>query len=275
MNPIKVITDSTAYLTREYRKQHDIVTVPLTVFYGGETMEEGAPGEYEPLLEDMRKSTEFPKTSTPSMNAFYQVFAEAAAQGFDVIAVTLSDKLSGTYHAALSAAQMLDPRRVMVVDSLSGGQVVRFLLEDMWDKLPGYADVAAAAQGMRETAKRVGFQFTVASLEYLKRGGRLTAAQAMIGNLLGVKPIIQVKDGLLVVKERVRGSRHALERVIHGIPQHVRRINVCHVVAEAQAQKLLHTLRTRFPGASIDISSLGPVFGAHLGPGALGVCYLE
>ena len=115
--------------------------------------------------------------------------------------------------------------------------------------------------------------FTVDTLEYLRRGGRLTNIEAAIGSVLNIKPIIELKEGELKLLERVRGKNKAVKGIIDRVYEEVKKISVCHILNEEEALKMMESLKDKFPKAVISIDEVGPVIGCHLGPKGMGICF--
>ncbi len=274
MCKIKFVTDSTAYIDKSFVEKHNIDIVPLSVNFEGSVEDEGFPGEFGVFFEKLSKSSDFPTTSQPPGGTFATVFKEALDEGYEVIAITLSSKLSGTFNSANTAANMVDNSKISVIDSLTSVANLKSLLEKA---------IVLAEQGLsRETIiaeieeqkKRMGIRLTVGTLDYLKKGGRLSAAEAMIGSLLNIKPIIGLIDGKLEALSKVRGKKKAMEKILEDIPTNATTISICHIGILEEAKEYERIIKDRFPNANTGIYDIGPVIGAHLGPEAIGVCYL-
>lgn len=275
MPRVKIVTDSTGYITREYLQTNEIAMVPLSVYFEGTTMDEGFPGEFDSFFEKLKASKDFPTTSQPSIQAFFNVFKPAIDSGAEVVAIVLSSKLSGTYNSAMAAAQMCDPDKITVIDSETCGPNLKFLVEKA-NKLSIEGKSRLEIEGIiNKEKKNTGINLTVGTLEYLKRGGRLSSTQAALGTLLNIKPIIALIDGKLEPIDKVRGKAKAIEAMIGNIPNNVKRISLCHIENLEEALEVQAILRVKFPKAEIIIDDLGPVVGSHLGPKALGICYIS
>jgi DegV family protein with EDD domain len=273
MTRVKIVTDSTSYITEEYLKANEITSVPLSVIFQGASSNEGYPGDFEGFFEKLKDSQDFPTTSQPSIQAFYDVFKPAVDNGMEVIAIVLSSKLSGTYNSAMAAAQMCETDKITVIDSETCGPSLKFLVEQANQLSMDGKSSNEITQIINKEKKNTGINITVGTLEYLKRGGRLSSTQAFIGTLLNIKPIIAVIDGKLEPIDKVRGKSKAIEAMISNIPQNVKRISICQIQNIEEAEEVRDILKAKFPNAEVSLSELGPVVGAHLGPKALGVCY--
>lgn len=273
MAKIRFVTDSTAYIEKLTAKEKEIDIVQLKVEFLGETKGEGFPGEFEEFFTKLKTAEEFPKTSQPAVGEFVHAFTEAMESGDEVIALTISAKLSGTYNSASAAAQMVNPDKISVIDSETTAGNLKILVE---------MGVKLAKEGksreeivdlLNDQKKRTGISLTVDTLEYLKKGGRLTSTQAFIGSILNVKPVLALIDGKLEPVSKVRGKKKALEAAAERIHKDSDLIAILHICSIEEAEEVKAMIQEKHPKAEIRIEELGPVIGAHLGPKAIGICY--
>lgn len=272
MAKIQIVTDSTAYFTKEYANENNIRVVPLSVAFSGETNDEGFPGEFESFYDKLANSKDFPTTSQPSISAFAEVYEEILAQGNEIITIVISEKLSGTYNSASAAANMTAPDKISVIDSETTVANLKLLVEiarTMAENGSSREDIVAT---INREKKRMSVDLTAGTLEYLKRGGRLSSAQAAIGGFLNVKPIIGLRDGKLESVAKVRGKSKALEYLVDHVPDNATHVSVLHIMSTEEARQLQQKLKKRFPQIEVSIEEIGPVIGTHLGPGGVGVC---
>jgi len=282
--PVAVVTDSTAYLPSALVAEHGLVVVPLAVVLGGRSLADGVEvtsAEVAQALLDGRSVT----TSRPSPAQFARTYREvhegAVAVGGSVTAIVsvhLSGELSGTVDAARVAAQevALDGIAVEVVDTRTVGLGLGFAAVSAARAAAeggSAADVAAAAL---RTAYRTRTWLYVDTLEYLRRGGRVGPAAAMIGTALAVKPLLHLVDGRIEPLDRVRTASRALARLEEIVVAEAgsRRVDVGvqHLAAPERAAELAGRLRERLVGVrQLIVGELGAVVGAHVGPGMLGV----
>ncbi|EYE89388.1 fatty acid-binding protein DegV [Fervidicella metallireducens AeB] len=274
MAKIRVVVDSTAYFTKEYVSENNIDVVQLKVEFGGVTKDEGFPGEFEEFYNKLKNSTDFPVTSQPPVGAFVKVFQDAVDNGEEVITLTFSSKLSGTYNCAKLAAEMVAPDKITVIDSESAVAVHRFLAEIAVDLAKEGKTREEIIKAIEDQKTRMGIHLTVGSLEYMKRGGRLSGAKALVGTLLNIKPIIGLVDGLLIPVEKVRGKNKAIEMMISKIPDDVKKISIGQVLNMEEANRVKAILEEKFKDAEVTIYEVGPVIGSHLGPETIGLCYI-
>lgn len=274
MSKIKIITDSTAYITKEYAQKENITVVPLNYIFGDDIGKEPFPGEFNDFFEKLKTTRLFPSTSQPSAGDFFEAYNQAFEEGYEsIIAILLSSKLSGTYNSAVLAKNMLDNKRIIIIDSLNAAANLKFLVEEAVHMIKIGKTIEEIAYHLNSLKEKMHVYLTTDTLEYLSRGGRLSAVQATFGNMLNIKPIIELKDGELKLLEKVRGKNKAISAIIEKVPDDVRKIGICHVLDKEYAEKMKQMLDERFPNASITIDEIGPVIGSHLGPKGIGICF--
>jgi DegV family protein with EDD domain len=276
-----VVTDTTAYLPDELIERHGIHRVSLYVSLEGEQRPEGEipASEYAGFYERLRKSDEGATTSQPSVGDFLSVYQPLLADGRDVVSIHISAGISGTYESAVQARRRLieegrGGERINVYDSRSaaGGQglVVLAAAHAAAGGASG-EEVLAVTQRARD---RLEMWFAIDTLEYLRKGGRIGAAQAWLGSALQIKPILTLQEEITPV-ERVRTRRRAFERMVDYARQ--RREDgadgwvIQHIQNHETARRLVEEGRAIFGSEPVFVSELGPVLGAHVGPGLIGV----
>ena len=184
----------------------------------------------------------------------------------------ISEKLSGTYNSAMAAANMTAPDKISVIDSettVSNLKMLVMIANDMAKQGKSREEIV---ETIEREKKKMNVVLAASTLEYLKRGGRLSATQATIGNLLNVKPIIGLKDGKLIAVAKVRGKNKAMEYLVDSVPENAVAITVLHIFSHDDARQLYRKLQEKFPRIEIEIDEIGPVIGSHLDPGGVGVC---
>ncbi|WP_313756626.1 DegV family protein [Tissierella sp.] len=274
MSKIKIITDSTAYITKEYAERENITIVPLNYVFGEETGKDPFPGEFDEFYNKLQNTKLFPSTSQPAVGEFLDAFNKAFSEGYDeIIAILLSSKLSGTFNSAMLAKDMLEYKKITIIDSLTTVSNMKFLVEDAVEMAKKGKTSGDIETYLNTKKTNINIYLTTDTLEYLRRGGRLSTVQATLGNLLNIKPIIELKDGELKLLEKLRGKNKVISAIIDRIPSNVNKIGICHVLNKEDAEKVKDLLKEKFPNAIIIIDELGPVIGSHLGPKGIGVCF--
>lgn len=271
---VAIVTDSTAYLPPQAMERHGITAVPLTVVLGDRALEEGTEISARSLALALQKRRSV-TTSRPSPEVFaaaYRTAAEAGATG--IVSLHLSAEFSGTYDAAVLAAREA-PVPVRVVDTGMVAMALGFcaLAAAEAAESDGSLDEAVAAAEKRAAGTYA--YFYVDTLDYLRRGGRIGAAQALFGSALAVKPLLQLDGGRIELLEKVRTASKAIARLEEIVADRAGTgqvdIAVHHLAAPERAAALADRLRERVPGlAELHVSEVGAVIGAHTGPGLLG-----
>ncbi|SER65527.1 DegV family protein [Actinokineospora terrae] len=272
--PFAVLTDSTAYLPEGSADRHGVRVVPLLVRVDGREGRDGidiGPTQLATALRDRRMVT----TSRPNPAEFaenYRAMLDAGAEG--VLSVHLSRELSGTWESARLAAEEFGAA-VRVVDSRTTAMGLGFAVLRAAEVAATGAGGEAVEAAAVEAAAATRCFFVVETLEYLRRGGRIGAAAALLGTALAVKPILHVVDGQIVPLEKVRTTSRAVGRLVDlavdAAGESSVRIAVHHLADPDRAADLADRLSARLPAATCVISELGAVIGAHTGPGVLGV----
>ncbi|WP_332695477.1 DegV family protein [Halalkalibacter lacteus] len=276
---VAVVTDSTAYLPENIRKELSIEMVPLHVVFGEESFQEERDLTTEEFYKKMTSTEDLPKTSQPAIGDFVTVYEDLAKKGYkQVVSIHLSSKISGTYQAAMGAANMVEGIDVYGFDSeISSAPQAYYVLEAAIMANEG-ADATAILEKLKEMKKTSKAYIMVDDLSHLHRGGRLNTAQLVVGNLLKIKPILIFEDGRIVPFEKVRTEKKALTRILGLLEADVEQggnfiATVIHANRLEDAEKLAATIQGRFGNVTVDISHLGPVLGTHLGPGSLAICW--
>ena len=274
---VAVVTDSTAYLPAELGGTYDLTVVPLTVVINGESGLEGSeitPAEVARALNARRSEV---STSRPAPAQFAEAYRKLLAAGADgVVSIHLSAQLSGTYDAArLAAAEVGD--RVRVVDSQTTGMGLGFVALGAATAARSGGSLDAVRQVAVDETARTSTLFYVDSLEFLRRGGRINAAEALVGTALSVKPILHVVEGAIVMRDRVRTAGRALAKLVDLAVDasgpgevdiavhHLGRPDRAAALADAVSMRLGDRLRDCY------LTEIGAVVAAHVGPGVAGV----
>jgi DegV family protein with EDD domain len=274
---VAVVTDSTAYLPSDLVEGYGIHVVPLYVVLAGRSGREGqdiGPGDVARVLSVRGQRV---STSRPTPGDFVAAYHRALEQGADhLVSIHLSAELSGTCEAARLAASQVGEHLVTVVDSRAAAMGMGFAVLAAARTAATGADARTVAEVARTTAAATRTLFVVDTLEYLRRGGRIGSAAAILGSALAVKPVLHVQDGRVVPLEKVRTSTRALHRLVQRAVEAAGdgavSIAVHHLAAPERADALARELRDRLPNLrELHVSELGAAIGAHVGPGAVGV----
>ncbi|RHW39944.1 DegV family protein [Lysinibacillus yapensis] len=277
---IAVVTDSTAYLRREERDRYNIRMIPLSVIFEDASYEEEVEITSSEFYDKVREAKVFPKTTQPAVGKFAELFEELSKDYDEVISIHISSGMSGTYQGAVQAAQMVEGIKVYTFDSeISCAPQSYYVL-----KAAEMAEQGATAEQilstLEEMKKLVKAYFIVDDLSHLQRGGRLSAAAALVGGLLQVKPILWVENKKIVPLEKIRTKKKALRRVEELLAQDVQSgdsyiATVIHANCEEDGRAWMNQLAETYPNVEFNLSYFGPVVGTHLGEGALGLSWVK
>jgi DegV family protein with EDD domain len=268
-----VVTDSTADLPNEWRDRYQIEIVPLKVLFGTETFRDRVDMTDEQFFARLASSSTLPTTSAPSPGEFAEVYQRLARDHDGCISIHIGEQLSATAEAARVGASSVDGFPVHVVDSQTVSMPIAFLCRAAAECAT--LDEARAAVESRVPKSRV--LALLDTLRYVEMGGRVSRAQAMIGTMLDLKPLLLVKDKEIKSVDRVRTRSRAIPRMIEffrgELP--VETVGVMHAQAPEEAEQIASQLRKEMPELDITVGQIGCVLGTHTGPKALGLTYLK
>ena len=276
---VALVTDTTHYLPRQLVEAKHLHEVSLYVSMNGQQVHESELlADFDAFYDGLRGAQEMPTTSQPSIGDFIAVWEPLLREGNDVVSVHLASGISGTYSSALQAKEHLvkdglDDARLCVVDAQTGAGGAGLMLLAGAAAVQSGGDVEAVAARVRAAREALKIWFVVDTLEYLRRGGRIGAAAALLGGALKIKPILTFETEITPV-ERVRTSARAFERIVDYMQ--MRKEDgadgwcVQHVQAPEVAERLVERAREVFESDPVFVSEIGPVIGAHVGPGLIG-----
>jgi DegV family protein with EDD domain len=279
MDQVAVVTDTTHYLPRDLVTRLDLHQVSLYVSFEGKTEREADITDLADFYDRLSASSEMPSTSQPSVGDFLAVYEPLLEAGRDIVSIHLSGGISGTVTAAEQARDQLvergiDPARIVVLDSATACAGMGMLAMAAASVARAGGSAAEAAEAARACRHDLKVWFAVDTLEFLRRGGRVGGAQAWLGSTLKIKPILSIESEILPI-ERVRTAGRAFDRLIEYLQ--ARRDEGCdtffiqHVHAPDVAHRLVERGREIYGREPESVSEIGPVIGAHVGPGLLGV----
>ena len=275
-----IVVDSTADFPEAQRRFANWRVVPLYVRFGDESYKDYVELGPDEFYARLRSAPQTPSTSQPTPGDFLAAYEELG--GYErILSLHIAGKLSGTIESARAAARELGDDRVQALDSQSASAAIAMLglaIQRRLERGTSDEEVVALLERYRREA---GLIFTVDTLEYLARGGRIGRAQAWAGELLNIKPILTIKDGEVVPVKRVRGNRKAFlefESAFSGSTHDTPtlRVGIAHADAPERAEALVAMVRRTRPAAELElVTTLGPVVGAHAGPGTVGFFWFD
>lgn len=277
---IKIVTDSTSYIPKQYIDEYGISVVSLNVILNGDSYREVELSN-ETFYEKMKQAKEIPTSSQPAPGEISDIFKRIISSGDSILGIFLSSDMSGTVSSANLVKEMIleeyPEGRIEIIDSRTNCMQLGYVVLEA-------AKAAKEGKSMEEVidiASKVinssRFIFTPETLEYLKKGGRIGGAAALLGNILQIKPILTVKDGKTTVLTKVRTKKKAIDSIINILEEdmssrELRGITVHHINCYNEGVLLANKIQEKL-GIDVNIESIGPVIGLHVGPGSIGIAY--
>lgn len=269
---LAIVTDSTAYLKEHIRAHKDLFVIPIPVIVDDQPYEEGVDIGYEEFYQKLKTSKDFPKTSQPVLGEVYELYRSIKEQGYDtVISIHLSEGISGFVRTLTAIKDDIAGLQVIPYDSMITSVPMGYMVEkalEFSDQGKSLEEILSAIDEIRDTTSAY---MIVDDLNNLVRGGRLTNGAAIIGGLLKIKPILTFEEGKIILAEKIRSLKKALQRTEELIEERYQknngnlRIYVIHGNNPELAQQEYQKLKQKYPDATIDIGTFGPVIGTHLG----------
>lgn len=271
--PFAVVTDSTADLPDEWRNRYDIEVVPLKVLFGSETFRDRVDITDDEFFRRLATATKLPTTSAPSPGEFAEVFTRLAKDYEGCISIHIGAQLSATAEAARVGAQSVEGFTVNVVDSETVTMPLAFLCRVAAE----CGTLAEATAAVQQRVPKCRVLALLDTLKYIEMGGRVSRAQAMIGTMLDLKPLLLVADREIKSVDRVRTRSRAIPRMVEyfraDLP--MEHVAVVHAQAQAEAETIAEDLRKALPGQEVPVGPIGCVLATHTGPRALGIVYIK
>jgi DegV family protein with EDD domain len=268
---VKIVTDSTSDIPPEMAKELGITVVPLTVFFGEEAFKDGVEMGHDEFFERLTKGGVQPRTTQPTPGDFEAVYQAIAKEGNDIVSIHVSDKLSGTMNSARTAAADVSGVRVELVDTQFASLAITLIAKAAAEAANGGASVDEVVAIAREVTGKVDLYFVLDTLEFLQKGGRIGKAQALIGGLLSIKPVLKMMDGEIHPHTKVRSHAKAMaklkEIVSTGGPYD--EIAFIHEAPEDEVTAMVE-FATPLTSKPVIVSNIGAVVGTYTGPGVLG-----
>ncbi|MBI2867502.1 MAG: DegV family protein [Chloroflexi bacterium] len=270
---VRLVTDSTADLSPELVRAHHVTVVPLNVLFGDQTYRDGIDITADEFYQRLVQGPVLPRTSQPSAGLFIDTYKKIATFDDQVLSLHISAKLSGTVNSALLAQKELPSYQLHIIDSQFVSMALGLTVLRAADVLAKGATVQQAIEATQEAIRAMRVFVICDTLEYLEKGGRIGKAQALLGSLLQIKPLVTVRDGEVHPLERVRTRTKALDRLCEmatAVPK-PSAVAVCYSTTPDEAERLAQRLSIVMPRDQIMLSRFGPVLGTYVGPGALAV----
>ena len=278
---IKIIADSTCYLPQEYIDKYKISIASLNVLINGNSYRETDLSN-DWFYNEMAKSSTIPTSSQPSIEELYNIVESIVKNGDDVVGIFLSSDMSGTFSTSNLVKNMIIENypnaKIVMIDSRSNCMQAGFAVLEAAkaaNENKSLDEVVSIANNVIKNSK---FIFVPETLDYLKKGGRIGSAAALLGSLLQIKPILTVEDGKTTVFTKVRTKKKAIDKIVNTVLEQnlkspIKGIIVHHINCQSEGQELADRLKNSLGLENVKIQSIGPIIGLHVGPGSIGVAY--
>ena len=280
MNHIRIVTDTASDITRQEAKVKGIDLVALRIVFGDQDFIQEEADNFRSFYERLESDKEFPKTSRPTPSQYLSVYRDAEEKGQDVIVISVSSGLSGTYESALVAKKMTDYQdHIHVIDSQQAILGQRLLVDYAVSLRQQGAATESIVEKIESLKERVKIFGVIDTLKYLKKGGRIPASLAFIGQTLQLKPIIELKQGQLGQLDKKRGLKSARKAMKAQLTKHsidpAFPILFGYTYQADNAKKFMEDMMEYYPQTQLDLYPVGGIIGSHVGPKAYAACFVE
>jgi len=279
MKKVAIITDSSAYLPDEIVKELGLHVVPLTLHWDGESYRDGEDIRAEEFYERLAASNTIPTTSQTTVGEFDKLFKSLLDEGRPVFALLVSSGISGTVESAFQAQKNFEGASLEVMDSQLISMALGLMVIEVARAAKNGASLAECKALAEELYPKIGVLFTVDTLKYLNKGGRINTAKRLMGAALNIKPIMEIRDGKIELVESVRTRKKAVKRMLDLAEKGIDgrepvRISTFHAAAEVANEALMAEAVERFKPIETVTTFVSPVVGTHTGPGTVSIAYL-
>jgi len=280
MNKVAIVSDSSAYIPKEWVEKYDLTILPLTVNWQGESYYDGIDIQAAEFYQQLSESKEMATTSQITVGQFLEIFQKLLGEGKDVFYMGISKGLSATIDSALQAKKELgDPENLIVMDTKLVSMALTLMVLEVARAAEQGASLEECHQLALDAYSRIGVYFTVNRLEYLHRGGRMNTAKRLLGSALDLKPIMMIRDGKIELVESVRSQKKAIIRMVELIEKDIAgrkpvRIGPFHAMAFDEMLKMEELAKKRLQPVEVIRSEVSPVIGSHVGPGTVSMAYI-
>jgi DegV family protein with EDD domain len=284
MNKVMVVTDSTATIPAQLLNGHTVQVLPLQVIWDHKVLRDGVDIQPQEFYERLAKAKTMPSTSQATPEEFKVAYSSLLDQGYDILSIHISSRLSGTLESAIQAKKAFPGAKIELVDSLSTSMALGFQVLSaarMASIGAGLTEVKAVAE---KALSHTGVYFALNTLEFPHRGGRIGGAAAFMGTMLNLKPLLELRDGRIEAVERVRTFNKTVDRLLDLVEARLDRdkgpirLAAIHANDQEKADELLARAIKRFSNTVVTdavTTSVSPVLGTHTGPGALGLAFMS
>ena len=279
MKKVAIITDSSAYLPQDIVDDLGLHVVPLTLHWEEKSYRDGIDIGVEEFYEALSKSKTIPTTSQTPVNVFDELFGKLLDEDYAVFAMLISSGISGTLESALQAKTNFPDAPLEVMDTKLVSMALGFLVLTVARAVKAGANLEECVDLAKQTYPKIGVYFTVDTLKYLNKGGRINTASRLLGAALDIKPIMEIRDGKIELVESVRSRKKSLQRMLDLVDRDISgrepvRISTFHAAAEKDCDRLMQDAVARFYPIETISTYVSPVIGSHTGPGTVSIAYM-
>jgi len=279
MSKIAIVTDSSAYIPNDLVKEYSITVAPQVLIWGNESYDDGVDIQPTEFYTRLKNAKVMPSSSQVTPASFHKIYKRLLDEKYDILAILIADKLSGTIASAKQAKEFFPDAVIQIFDSNSTAMALGFQVLAVARALAKGASLEECLALAEKARDHTGVVFTVDTLEFLRRGGRIGGAAAFLGTALNIKPILELKDGRIEPIEKVRTRKKALDRLIELVEDRSGgrrpiRLATLHANAQSDAESVLETARVKFGAIESILSEVSPVIGTHAGPGTVGLAFM-
>lgn len=275
---IKIIVDSTCDIELSMQETLDIDILPLTVHFGDKEFRDGIDISKKEFFKRLREATKSPTTSQVTPGAFEQLFKQYTDEGHEVIVLTIASLLSGTYQSAHIAKTGVESDQIHLIDSETTTMGLAWLVHQAIALRDQGLDAETIVKELEAMKKRIVIYAMIENLEYLKKGGRLSSVGATVGTILNLKPIIQIKHGVINVAQKARGNTKAHKWIISQVLEDgidtSKPVFFGHTDAADQLEPFINASVEKLSPSSVETTEIGITIGAHGGPGCIGIGFI-
>lgn len=280
MKPIKIMTDSLSDIPLELREKYDITVLPLTIIFGEEEYKDGIDLTIDQFFTKLETAKNMPRTSQVTPLDFLIEIEKALNEGYQVMIINASSQASGTHQSALMAKNQLNTDDVTVFDTMALSYGCGMIVVEAAKMAKEGKTKEEILHKINDMKNRIDHIFSVDTLEFLKRGGRLSPAKAAIGTILNVKPILTIEDGVVDPLDKVRGTKKVIPKILElaqqrGLDKGVKSLCVGHGGNPEGLEDLKDAIQKEFAPEEIITTEIGCTIGTHTGPGVLVIFYLR
>jgi DegV family protein with EDD domain len=280
MNPqVAIVTDSSAYLPQELVDQYNLHVLPLSLVWGDKVYRDGVDIHADEFYQKLAVAETLPTTSQVTVHEFQSLFEKLLAEGHEIIVLPISSGLSATHQSAVQAIQNLKTNKIALVDTKLVSMALGFQVLSVARAAEAGATLAECVAVAEKAYDLIGVYFTVDTLEFLHRGGRINTAKRLMGTALNLKPLLEIRDGKIEAVGSVRSQRKALDRMQEMVEKRIDgktpvRISVFHAGVPELAEQYKARLEERFQPVESILTHVSPVVGSHVGPGTVSVAFM-